>query len=139
MGGYQTSFNFNLTDVLQAQGDHIAACIDYVRRNGFTTIDPKPDAEEWWVQEVIAHPGARRLTQSYSSGCGAHEPARRRTSGSHPGASTPQDRLDLREISVDIGQLSTQAGDLAEQLLATVARQATHRRAPAQALECLRT
>ena len=32
MGGYQASFNFNLTDVLQAQGDHIAACIDYVRR-----------------------------------------------------------------------------------------------------------
>ena len=34
MGGYQASFQFNLTDVLQAQGDHIAACIDYVRRNG---------------------------------------------------------------------------------------------------------
>ena len=31
MGGYQASFNFNLTDVLQAQGDHIAACIDYTR------------------------------------------------------------------------------------------------------------
>ena len=53
MGGYQASFNFNLTDVLQAQGDHIAACIDYVRRNGHTTIDVAHDAEEWWVQEVI--------------------------------------------------------------------------------------
>ena len=42
MGGYQASFQFNLTDVLQAQGDHIAACIDYVRRNGYTTIDATP-------------------------------------------------------------------------------------------------
>ena len=57
MGGYQASFNFNLTDVLQAQGDHIAACIDYVRSNGYATIDATPAAEEWWVQEVIAHRG----------------------------------------------------------------------------------
>jgi cation diffusion facilitator CzcD-associated flavoprotein CzcO len=57
MGGYQASFNFNLTDVLQAQGDHIAACIDHVRRSGHRTIDATPDAEEWWVQEVIAHRG----------------------------------------------------------------------------------
>jgi cation diffusion facilitator CzcD-associated flavoprotein CzcO len=57
MGGYQASFNFNLTDVLQSQGDHIAACIDHVRQTGRTTIDPTYDAEEWWVQEVIAHRG----------------------------------------------------------------------------------
>ncbi|HEX4906421.1 MAG TPA: NAD(P)/FAD-dependent oxidoreductase [Acidimicrobiales bacterium] len=57
MGGYQASFNFNLTDVLQAQGDHIAECIDHVRTNGYRTIDATPEAEEWWVQEVIAHRG----------------------------------------------------------------------------------
>ena len=57
MGGYQASFNFNLTAVLQEQGDHIAACIDFTRRNGYTTIDATPEAEEWWVQEVIAHRG----------------------------------------------------------------------------------
>jgi cation diffusion facilitator CzcD-associated flavoprotein CzcO len=57
MGGYQASFSFNLTDVLQAQGDHIAACIDQVRSNGYTAIDCSEDAEEWWVQEVIAHRG----------------------------------------------------------------------------------
>ncbi|MFM7534657.1 MAG: flavin-containing monooxygenase [Acidimicrobiales bacterium] len=57
MGGYQASFNFNLTDVLQAQGDHIAACVDHVRRNGFRTMDCTAEAEEWWVQEVIAHRG----------------------------------------------------------------------------------
>jgi cation diffusion facilitator CzcD-associated flavoprotein CzcO len=57
MGGYQASFNFNLTDVLQAQGDHIAACIDYARRHGHVTLDATYDAEEWWVQEVIEHRG----------------------------------------------------------------------------------
>ena len=57
MGGYQSSFQFNLTDMLQSQGDHIAACIDYTRRHGYHTIDPRRDAEEWWVQEVIKHRG----------------------------------------------------------------------------------
>ncbi|HEY8122085.1 MAG TPA: NAD(P)/FAD-dependent oxidoreductase [Myxococcota bacterium] len=57
MGGYQASFQFNLTDMLQTQGDHIAACIAWVREHGFATIDPTHDAEEWWVQEVIAHRG----------------------------------------------------------------------------------
>jgi cyclohexanone monooxygenase len=57
MGGYQSSFQFNLTDMLQSQGDHISACIDYTRRHGYQTIDPTPEAEEWWVQECIAHRG----------------------------------------------------------------------------------
>jgi len=57
MGGYQASFQFNLTDMLQTQGDHIAACIDWVRQRGLATIDPTEEAEEWWVQEVIAHRG----------------------------------------------------------------------------------
>ncbi|HEY2104648.1 MAG TPA: hypothetical protein VGH29_02610, partial [Candidatus Binataceae bacterium] len=45
MGGYQSSFQFNLTDMLQSQGDHIAAYIDYTRRNGYQTIDATPEAE----------------------------------------------------------------------------------------------
>ncbi len=57
MGGYQASYLFNLTDVLQVQGDHIAACIDHVRSNGYDTLDVTPEAEEWWVQEVIANRG----------------------------------------------------------------------------------
>ena len=57
MGGYQSSFQFNLTDMLQSQGDHIAACIDYTRRHGYRTIDATPQAEEWWVQECIKHRG----------------------------------------------------------------------------------
>jgi cation diffusion facilitator CzcD-associated flavoprotein CzcO len=57
MGGYQASFKFNLTDVLQTQGDHIARCIDYTRRQGHATIDATAASEEWWVQEVIANRG----------------------------------------------------------------------------------
>ncbi len=57
MGGYQASFKFNLTDVLQTQGDHIARCIDYARRQGHHTLDTTPEAEEWWVQQVVANRG----------------------------------------------------------------------------------
>jgi cation diffusion facilitator CzcD-associated flavoprotein CzcO len=57
MGGYQASFQFNLTDMLQTQGDHIADCIDYVRQRAYVTIDVTEAAEEWWVQEVIKHRG----------------------------------------------------------------------------------
>ncbi len=57
MGGYQASFQFNLTDMLQTQGDHIAACITHVRENNLRTIDPTQEAEDWWVNEVIKHRG----------------------------------------------------------------------------------
>lgn len=68
MGGYQASFQFNLTDMLQAQGDHIAACIEYARRHGIQAIDAKPDAEEWWVQEVIKHRGKTSRNQECTPG-----------------------------------------------------------------------
>ena len=68
MGGYQASFNFNLTDVLQAQGDHIAACINFVRTNGHDTLDCTAEAEEWWVQEVISHRGKTSRNQECTPG-----------------------------------------------------------------------
>lgn len=68
MGGYQASFQFNLTDMLQAQGDHIAACIDYTRRQGYQSIDATPEAEEWWVQEVIKHRGKTSRNQECTPG-----------------------------------------------------------------------
>ncbi len=68
MGGYQASFQFNLTDMLQSQGDHIAACIDYTRRHGYQTIDATPQAEEWWVQEVIEHRGKTTRNQDCTPG-----------------------------------------------------------------------
>jgi cation diffusion facilitator CzcD-associated flavoprotein CzcO len=57
MGGYQASFQFNLTFMLQTQGDHIAECIAYAREHGHAEIDVSSGSEEWWVQEVIAHRG----------------------------------------------------------------------------------
>ena len=57
MGGYQASFQFNLTDVLNCQGEHIADVIAYTRENGHKTVDATPVAEEWWVQEVISNRG----------------------------------------------------------------------------------
>ncbi len=68
MGGYQASFQFNLTDMLQVQGDHIAACIDYARSHGYQTIDSTPEAEEWWVQEVIEHRGKTTRNQDCTPG-----------------------------------------------------------------------
>ncbi len=68
MGGYQSSFQFNLTDMLQAQGDHIAACIDYARRHGHHSIDVTPAAEEWWVREVINHRGKTTRNQDCTPG-----------------------------------------------------------------------
>ncbi len=68
MGGYQASFQFNLTDMLQTQGDHIAACIDYVRSNDLKTIDPTEDAEQWWVQEVIDHRGKTNRNKECTPG-----------------------------------------------------------------------
>jgi cation diffusion facilitator CzcD-associated flavoprotein CzcO len=57
MGGYQASFQFNLTFMLQTQGDHIAECIKLARERGCREIDVTPETEEWWVQEVIDHRG----------------------------------------------------------------------------------
>jgi cation diffusion facilitator CzcD-associated flavoprotein CzcO len=57
MGGYQASFQFNVTFMLQTQGFHIAECIKYTRENGNTTIDAKPAIEQWWVDEVIKFRG----------------------------------------------------------------------------------
>ena len=68
MGGYQASFQFNLTDMLQAQGDHIAACIEYARRHGLQAIDAKPQSEQWWVDEVIKHRGKTNRNQECTPG-----------------------------------------------------------------------
>ncbi len=68
MGGYQASFQFNLTDMLQTQGDHIAACIAYAREYGYQTIDTTAKAEDWWVQEVIKHRGKTGRNQECTPG-----------------------------------------------------------------------
>jgi cation diffusion facilitator CzcD-associated flavoprotein CzcO len=86
MGGYQASFQFNLTDLLQVQGDHIANCIDLARRNGYDTIDVTADAEEWWVQEVIANRGKTNRNMECTPGYYNFEGAEnRRQDGNYNG------------------------------------------------------
>ena len=86
MGGYQASFQFNLTDLLQVQGDHIANCIDLARRNGYDTIDVTAESEEWWVQEVIANRGKTNRNQECTPGYYNFEGAEnRRQDGNYNG------------------------------------------------------
>ncbi len=68
MAGYQSSFQFNLTDMLEWQGRHIAACIDYARQHGIQSLDATADAEEWWVQEVIKFRGTTSRNQECTPG-----------------------------------------------------------------------
>lgn len=68
MGGLQASFQFNFTDVAQAQGEYIADCINYVRGHGYQSLDVTPQAEEWWVQEVIEHRGKTNFNQECTPG-----------------------------------------------------------------------
>jgi cation diffusion facilitator CzcD-associated flavoprotein CzcO len=87
MGGYQASFRFNLTDVLQIQGDHIAACIDYARRNNHHSMHVTSDAEEWWVQEVIANRGKTTRSEDCTPGYYNHEgETQRRQDGNYNGS-----------------------------------------------------
>tara|TARA_R110002096_G_scaffold163877_3_gene331431 strand:- start:3016 stop:4758 length:1743 start_codon:yes stop_codon:yes gene_type:complete len=68
MGGYQASFQFNLTFMLQTQGFHIAECIKYTRENGYKTIDAKPESEQWWVDEVIKFRGTTNRNKECTPG-----------------------------------------------------------------------
>ncbi len=68
MGGYQASFRFNLTDVLQRQGDYIAGCIKHARDNGYKTLDVTRDAEDWWVNEVISNRGKTTRAEDCTPG-----------------------------------------------------------------------
>jgi cation diffusion facilitator CzcD-associated flavoprotein CzcO len=89
MGGYQASFQFNLTYILQMQGDHIADCIAHTRDHGHKTMDATTQAEEWWVQEVIANRGKTTRNQDCTPGYynfeGEHQ---RRQDGNYNGGVT---------------------------------------------------
>jgi cation diffusion facilitator CzcD-associated flavoprotein CzcO len=68
MGGYQASFQFNLTFMLQTQGFHIAECIKYARENGHSTIDARPETENWWVSEVVKYRGTTNRNRECTPG-----------------------------------------------------------------------
>jgi cation diffusion facilitator CzcD-associated flavoprotein CzcO len=110
MGGYQISTLFNLTDVLQVQGDHIAGCIDYVRRNGYESIDATEEAEEWWVQEVIANRGKTSRNADCTPGYYNFEGEEQRRQDGNYNGSFPQyiahtvDVLDKIEENFDLSR-----------------------------------
>lgn len=86
MGGYQASFQFNLTDVLNCQGEHIADVIDHTRKNGHNTVSPTPDAEQWWVDEVINNRGKTNRSEECTPGYYNFEGAtQRRQDGNYNG------------------------------------------------------
>lgn len=107
MGGYQASFQFNLTDLLQVQGDHIASVIDHVRSSGFDAIDVTPEAEQWWVDEVIAHRGKTNRNAECTPGYYNFEGAEnRRQDGNYNGGFHAY--IDhINEIEADLGQSFT--------------------------------
>ena len=49
----QVGVSSNQTHVLDVQSRHIAFIIDQARRRGSVKVEALPDAEEWWVEEVI--------------------------------------------------------------------------------------
>jgi cation diffusion facilitator CzcD-associated flavoprotein CzcO len=102
MGGYQAFFAFNLTDVLNSQGEHIAECIDYARRNDIHSMDATPQAEEWWVQEVIANRGKTNRNRDCTPGYYNFEGAEnRRQDGNYNG--TMRQYLDhMADVRADM-------------------------------------
>jgi len=68
MGGYQASFQFNLTFML-CRPRVITSRMHRLRRDhGHAEIDVSPESEEWWVQEVIAHRGKTTRNQDCTPG-----------------------------------------------------------------------
>ena len=65
--GYQASFSFNLVDILQTQGDHIAKCIGACREKD-AVMDASEESEEWWVQQVIANRGKSNYAKNCTPG-----------------------------------------------------------------------
>jgi cation diffusion facilitator CzcD-associated flavoprotein CzcO len=104
MGGYQASFQFNLTFMLQTQGQHIAECIKYVRDSNYTTIDAAPETEEWWVQEVIRHRGKTNRNAECTPGYYNFEgESNRRQDGNYNGG-MKQYVTHLEEMQQNLGK-----------------------------------
>jgi len=102
MGGYQASFQFNLTFMLQTQGKHIAECIKHVREHGYTTIDAKPETENWWVGEVIRYRGTTNRNKECTPGYYNFEgESNRREDGNYNGG-FPRYNEHMMELREDL-------------------------------------
>ena len=90
--------------MLQSQGDHIAACIDYVRRHDYQSLDVTQEAEEWWVQEVIHHRGKTTRNQDCTPGYYNFEGEfQRRQDGNYNGG-FPKYVTHLKEVQAPDGR-----------------------------------
>ncbi len=102
MNGYQASFQFNLTDMMQTQGGHIAACINYARNNDYQSLDVSAASEEYWVQEVIKFRGKtdrnKQCTPGYYNFEGADN---RRQDGTYNGGFVKY-MAEMNEIEQDL-------------------------------------
>ena len=104
MGGYQASFQFNLTFMLQTQGAHIAECVKYVRDHGYATIDATPETEQWWVDEVIKHRGKTNRNKECTPGYYNFEgESNRRQDGNYNGGFT-QYFAHMTDVEQAMGQ-----------------------------------
>ncbi|MSO99778.1 MAG: NAD(P)/FAD-dependent oxidoreductase [Acetobacteraceae bacterium] len=102
MGGYQASFQFNLTFMLRTQGAHIAECIKHVHDHGHATIDAKPETEQWWVDEVIRHRGKTNRNRECTPGYYNFEgESNRRQDGNYNGGFY-QYSIHLAEVKKEI-------------------------------------
>ena len=69
MGGYQASFQFNLTDSCCRPRATTSPSASTTRATtAIRRIDATPETEEWWVQEVIAHRGKTSRNQDCTPG-----------------------------------------------------------------------
>ena len=102
MGGYQASFQFNLTFMLQTQGRHIADCVAYVRDHGYSTIDAKAETEQWWVDEVIRHRGKTNRNKECTPGYYNFEGEENRRQDGNYNGGFHQYFLHMTEVKKDI-------------------------------------
>jgi cation diffusion facilitator CzcD-associated flavoprotein CzcO len=102
MGGYQASFQFNLTFMLQTQGKHIADCVAHVRDHGYSTIDAKAETEQWWVDEVIRHRGKTNRNKECTPGYYNFEGEENRRQDGNYNGGFHQYFLHMTEVKKDI-------------------------------------
>ena len=86
MGGRQSSFQFNITEVLEPQAAYVANCIAEMLHSGMRTIEPTQDSEDRWVADIVkgfalAKDFQTNCTPGYYNNEGAPDPRK----ASYPG------------------------------------------------------
>lgn len=69
----------------ETQGDIVADCLEYMRKNGYTRIESTPEADEAWADHVSDVVQQTLFAQTDSWYMGANIPGKRRESLNYPG------------------------------------------------------